>query len=385
MHPGRERRAAPHPVGYITLIGRLRCGYARPMRLALVYAALYQLLNLLVGSVSSDRARTIELLALRHKVRVLRRQVKRTQWRPGDRLLLTALSRCMPRAEWWRFPMRPETLLRWHRALVRRTWARFGQRRRPGRPSLAAEARDLLLRLAGEHPAWGYQRIRGELLKLGHTVAATTVQIVLRRHRLPPAPRRAGLAWPAYLRIHAAGLLACDFFTVDTVPLRVLYVVFFLHVQTRQVFVGGCTAHPTGAWVTQQARNVLWEVDEAGIRPTLLLRDRDTKCCRSFDAACAAQSVQVINTPVRAPQANAIAERVVRTLRNECLDHVLILNERHLQTVLAEYVAFYNADRPHRSLALEPPLPASRNPVPSGAITSRPVLGGLHHVYHRAA
>jgi putative transposase len=233
----------PHPpgqpVGYRNLIGRLRCGYARPTRLALVYAAVFQLLNLLLGPVGSDRARTIELLALRHEVRVLRRQVKRTQWRPGDRLLLAALSRCVPRAEWRRFPIRPETLLRWHRALVHRKWASFGQRRRPGQPSLAAEVRDLIMQLAGENPAWGYQRIRGELLKLGHTVAATTVQTVLRQHRLPPAPRRAGLAWPAFLRAHAAGLLACDFFTVETVHLRVLYVVFFLHVQTRRVFVGG--------------------------------------------------------------------------------------------------------------------------------------------------
>jgi hypothetical protein len=210
----------------------------------------------LLVSPRSCRAQTVELLALRHEVRVLRRAAKRTPWQPADRLFLAALSQCVPRMEWWRFPVRPETLLRWHRDVVRRKWAAFGQRRGPGRPLLAPELRALILRLARENPRWGYQRIRGELLKLGHTVAAATVQTLLRRHRVPPAPRRTGLAWPAFLRAHAAGLLACDFFTVETVRLQTLYVLFFLEVHTRRVFVAGCTAHSTGAWVTQQARNV---------------------------------------------------------------------------------------------------------------------------------
>lgn len=350
-----------------------------------MYAAFYQLLNVLLGPPGLDRAQTIELLALRHEVRVLRRQVRRTQWRPGDRLVLAALSRCVPRAEWWRCPLRLETLLRWHRALVRRKWASFEQRRRPGRPSLAADVRDLILQPAGENPTWGYQRIRGELPKLGHTVAATTVQTVLRRHRLPPAPRRAGLAWPAFLRAHAAGLHACDFFTVETVHLRMRYVVFFLHVQTRRVFVGGGTAHPTGAWVTQQARTALWELDEAGIRPALLLRDRDAKFSRSFAAAFAAQGVQVMNTPVRAPQANAFAERWVGTIRRECFDWLLILSERHLWQVVQTYARHYNEARPHRALALRTPRPRGDPDPTRGRLVRRSRLGGLIHEYERAA
>jgi putative transposase len=154
--------------------------------------------------------------------------------------------------------VRPETLLRWHRDLVRRRWAAFGRRRGLGRPPLTQELRELILRLARENPSWGYVRLRGELVQLGYPVAASTIQRLLRRHRLPPAPRRAGLAWPDFLRAHAAGLLACDIFAVETVRLQVVDVLFFLEVQTRRVILAGCTAHPTGAWVTQQARNLWW-------------------------------------------------------------------------------------------------------------------------------
>lgn len=160
----------------------------------LAYTVMCILFDVLVVLTPTARTQSLELLALRHEVRVLRRQTKRTTWRLGDRLILTALSRCLPRVEWWRLPLRPETLLRWHRTLVRRTWAVFGRRRGPGRPPLAPEVRDLILRLARENPTWGYQRIRGELLKLGHMVAASTIQALLRRHRVPPAPRRTGLS-----------------------------------------------------------------------------------------------------------------------------------------------------------------------------------------------
>ena len=243
--------------------------------LALVYSLVCGLLRLALVRNPAARAETVELLALRHEVRVLRRRVRRTPWRPSDRVLLAALSRCLPRSEWWRFPVRPETLLRWHRDLVRRKWAAFGRRRGPGRPPLAPELRALVLRLAREHPTWGYVRIRGDLRELGHAVAASTIQALLRRHRVPPAPRRAGLSWSAFLRAHAAGLLACDFFTVETVRLQTLYVLFFLEVRTRRVFVAGCTAHPTASWVTQQARDLTWALMDAGVHPSLLLRDRD--------------------------------------------------------------------------------------------------------------
>jgi hypothetical protein len=323
----------------------------------------------------------VELLTLRREVRVLRRQGKRTHWQAADRLLLAALSRCVPRAGWRRFPVRPETLLRWHRELVRRKWAAVGRRRSPGRPPIAPELRALILRLAGENRLWGTERIRGELLKLGHAVAAATVQTVLRRHRVPPAPRRAGLVWPAFLRAHAAGLLACDFFGVETVRLQTLYVLFFLQVQTRRVFVAGCTARPTAGWVTQQARNVCWDLVATGRQPTVLGRDRDATFAPAFDAVFAAAGVRVLRTPVRAPRANPFAERWVGTVRRECLDWLLILDARHLQQVLRRYAERYNRARPHRGRGLHPPLGPPPHPDSSGPVCRRDRLGGLLHEY----
>src|SRR5437868_912413 len=206
---------------------------------SLAYAVVRLLLDLALLRCRSGATRDIELLALRHEVRVLRRRTKRTAWCPGDRLVLTALSRCLPRPDWLMFHVRPETLLRWHRELVRRRWAAFGRRRGPGRPPLPPVCRDLVLRLATENPGWGYQRIRGELLKLGHQASTTAIRALLRRHRLPPAPRRAGSSWRAFLRAHAAGVLACDFFTVETLRLQTLYVLFFIELQTRRVFIVG--------------------------------------------------------------------------------------------------------------------------------------------------
>jgi hypothetical protein len=245
--------------------------------LSILYSVVCLLADLILVRCQQGRARDIELLALRHEVRVLRRLVRRTARQPGDRFVLAALSRRLPRPAWGAFPVRPETLLRWHRELVRRKWAAFGGRRGPGRPPLPADIRDLIGRLATENPRWGYQRIRGELLKLGHGVSATAIRATLRRSGVPPAPRRSGLCWRAFLRAHAGAVLECDFFTVETVRLQTLHVLFFLEVRTRRVFVAGCTAHPTAGWVTQQARNLWWRLEEAGDRPRLLIRDRDGK------------------------------------------------------------------------------------------------------------
>jgi putative transposase len=355
------------------------------MLLSLVYAVVCALLDLLLARTPAGRAQVVELLALRHEVRVLRRQGKRTRWRAADRLLLAALSRCAPRAQWCRFPVRPETLLRWHRDLVRRKWALFGRRRSAGRPPIAPELRGLILRLARENPAWGYQRIRGELLKLGHAVAATTVQTVLRRHRVPPAPRRAGLAWPAFLRAHTAGLLACDVFCVETIRLQTLYALFFLEVHTRRVVVAGCTAHPTAAWVAQQARNACWELAAASRRPTVLVRDRDAKFAPAFDAVFAAEGVRVVRTPVRAPRANAFAERRVGTVRRECLDWLLILDAPHRQRVLRGFADHDNRARPHRACGLHPPLGPPPRPDSPGPVRRRDRLGGVLHEYERVA
>jgi transposase InsO family protein len=351
------------------------------MLISILYAVVCLLLDL--AAIRSRRdVHQLELLLLRHEVRVLRRQLKRVAWRPGHRLLLAALSRALPRSAWGLFPVRPETLLRWHRELVRRKWAAFGRRRRLGRPPVSAECRQLILRLATENPRWGYQRVRGELLKLGHTVSATTIRAILKRHGLGPHRGRVAPSWREFLKAHAQGLLASDFFTVETVRLKVVYVLFFIELASRRVFVVGSTEHPTAAWVTQQARNLVWEIDE-GFRPRLLIHDRDKKYAMAFDQVFASEGVQIVRTPVRAPRANAYAERWVGTVRRECLDWLLILSPRHLEEVLRVYVRHYNTQRPHRGLQLRSPVPAAAPLPATGRVARRDLLGGLIHEYSR--
>ncbi len=353
------------------------------MLISILYAVVCLLLDL--ATIRSRRdPHQLELLLLRHEVRVLRRQLKRVAWRPGHRLLLAALSRALPRSAWGVFPVRPETLLRWHRELVRRKWAAFGRRRGPGRPPVSAECRHLILRLATENPRWGYQRVRGELLKLGHPVSATTIRALLKRHGQGPHRARVGPSWREFLRAHAQALLACDFFTVETVRLKVVYVLFFIELASRRVFVVGSTKHPTSAWVTQQARNLAWEIEE-GFQPRFLIHDRDKKYVMAFDQVFAAEGVQIVRTPLRAPRANAYAERWVGTVRRECLDWLLILSPRHLEEVLRVYVSHYNTQRPHRGLGLGSPVPATAPFPVSGSVARRDLLGGVLHEYSRIA
>jgi putative transposase len=290
----------------------------------------------------------------------------------------------MTKTSWSAFLVRPETLLRWHRELVRKKWT-FRKKGQLGRPPIDPNVRDLVVRLGRENPRWGYQRIRGELLKLGIRISATTVRTRLLRSGLNPAPRRTGPTWTEFLRSQAAGILATDFFSVETIGLKTIYVLFFIELSTRRVHPAGVTAHPDSARVTQQARNLAIEERLSGVR--FLLRDRDAKFTGPFDAVLRAEGVRIIRTPVRAPRANAFAERFVRTVRQECLDHVLIYGRRHLERVLQTYVAHYVAERPHRGLNLAVPA-GNRTPLVPGAtrpVERRDVLGGLIHEYRRAA
>ncbi len=258
-----------------------------------------------------------------------------------------------------------------------------------GRPSLDSKVQQLIVRLATENPWWGYQRIKGELLRLGVQVSATAIRATLRRHGLDPAPRRAPTTWRAFLCQQAAGILACDFFTVDTVWLRWLYVLFFIELDTRRIHLARVTANPNGAWVAQQARNLLLVLGEQGRRVQYVLRDRDAKFCRSLDDLFRAEGAEVVLTPVQAPNANAVAERFVRTVRAECLDWLLIVGRGHLDRVLRVYVEHYNRHRPHRALGLEAPgRPADPDVVcqaREGRVHRRELLGGLLHEYRRAA
>jgi transposase InsO family protein len=233
---------------------------------------------------------------------------------------------------------------------------------------------------------WGYQRIRGELLRLGVRVSSTAIRMTLRRHGLEPAPRRGTTTWRAFLRQQADGIVACDFFTVDTVWLRRLYVLFFIELDTRRVHLAGVAANPDGHWVTQQARNLLLLLEERGRRVRFLVRDRDAKFCRAFDDVFRSEGVEVLVTPAQAPNANAYAERWIGTVRAECLDWLLIVGRGQLEQVLRVYVEHYNR---HRGLQLQAPDPAAGLTIVDegreGSVQRRDLLGGLLHEYQRAA
>jgi transposase InsO family protein len=248
----------------------------------------------------------------------------------------------------------------------------------------------IVLRLASENPTWGYRRIHGELARMGVRLAASCVWDILHRHGVGPTPERSGQSWAAFLRAQAKTMLACDFFTVDTVLLHRLYVLFFIEVDTRRVYLCGVTAHPVADWVTQQARNLSFVLAERAKAVKFLLRDRDSKFTDRFDEVFRAEGIRVLKTPARAPRANAFAERFVGTARRECLDRLLIFNRRHLETVLAEYIEHYNTHRPHRSLDQRPPLQEKAAPPLVGPIYPRRLrrrdrLGGLVHEYELAA
>jgi putative transposase len=352
------------------------------MLLSFLYLAFRALLGALVRSRRGLDVKDVELLVLRHELEILRRQVRRPKLRVVDRALLSAAAAHLPPPSRNLLLVTPRTLLRWHQALERRKWRQPG--RRAGRPPLAAEIREAVLRLAQENPRWGHRRICGELAKLGLSVSPTTVRRLLARAGLDPAPRGGGPSWREFLRSQAASIVACDFFTVETILLRRFYVLFFIAHANRRVWLAGCTKNPTGEWVTQQARNLGLDLSDQGIH--FLIRDRDSKYSGPFDEVFRSEAIRVVKTPVRAPKANAIAERFVRTVRSECLDWLLILNRRHLEHVLRVFVDHYNRERPHRTLGLAPPEPERRRErSPAATIQRRDRLGGLIHEYYRAA
>jgi len=368
----------------------MRGARAQSQLWAFSYLCVRRILEFVVLLARSDDAKEIELIALRHEVAILRRQVKRQSFEPADRALLAALSRLLPRGRWGVFGVTPATLLTWHRRLVARRWTY--PHRSPGRPRVGTrETTALVILLAKENPRWGYRRIQGELQKLGIRLAASTAARILFDHHLGPAPRRT-TTWREFIRAQASHIVATDFFSVDTVLLKRLYVLFFIDVGRRRVWITGVTAHPNSPWVTQQARNVTGELADAGVEPRFLVRDRDTKYLASFDEVFRSEGAEILQTPFRTPNANAYAERFVRTARSECLDHLLVVNARHLERILRTYSQHYNRFRPHQGITQQ--IPALTPPAPTLAATAPPSLrhvyrhdrlGGLIHEYELAA
>ena len=347
------------------------------------------LIHLIQIGRTSDHEKELEIMILRYQLAIVERKLQ-SPLRPSraEKLTLTVLLARLKQGT--QRPahqlqdiiriFQPETVLRWHRDLVRRKWT-YPQRHSSGRPPLSRELEDLIIRLAQENARWGYGKIEGELLKLGFKVSPSTIRNVLNRHGIVPAPVRYGSrGWRHLMAHYKQQLLACDFLTVETLWLQTLYVLFYIELGTRQVHLAGVTAQPDGFWVAQQARQYVWKLEGREVKPRFLIRDNDKKFTTAHDTVFRSEHIRIIRTPIQAPNANAFAERWARTVRQECLDHLLIFNEAHLRRVLQAFVDYYNTARPHQGLAQQTPLP-HHQPTGTGPIQRREVLGIINDYY----
>ncbi|MFV0374620.1 transposase [Microbacterium sp.] len=350
---------------------------------------LYRFLAQLAGlAVRSGRWKDLQIIVLRHENAVLRRQVGRPSLNEDDRSLLGAIAAALPKALRTGWIVTPETLLRWHRKRITRHWTQ-PPTRRAGRPPINAGLKQLIVRLATENPTWGHRRIQGELARLGHKIAHSTVWQILTVNGIDPSPNRSDVTWTEFLRSQAA--VACDFFTVDTAFLRRYYVLFFIHVRSREVIFAGVTANPTGAWTTQAARNLFTGHCETLEDAKALVRDRGSQFVDGFDEVFRTEGFKILRTPVRVPVANTIAERWIGSIRRELLDRTIIWNQQQLERLVRDYIAHHNQHRPHQSLGQRPPTPVTESPEVSPPTPGTPIVlrtsrcDGLIHEYENAA
>ncbi|MYS25066.1 Integrase core domain-containing protein [Streptomyces sp. DvalAA-14] len=340
----------------------------------------------------NNREKNLEILALRHQLALLQRQTGKPQLTWPDRALLAALLHRIPRGRLRQLHLivSPDSVLRWHRELLRRRHAKASRPKRPGRPRTVRSIRILVLRLVRENPSWGYRRVHGELAALGIKVAASTVWSILKDQGIPPASDRQHTTWATFLRSQAEAILAADFFETKTLTGATLTVLAVIEHATRRVRILGTTTQPTAAWVTQLARNLVMDIQDSETGIKYLIRDRDVRYPTSFDSVLADQGVEVVQTGVKMPRMNAIMERWIRSCRAELLDRTLIWDRAHLMYALREYEQFHNEHRPHRALASAAPLRPLPEPLGSDQITHLDVrrhdrLRGILHEYQNAA
>jgi putative transposase len=363
--------------------------------LRLAYLGVTNAFTLLRLLPMSDRDKDVEILALRHQITVLERQLGTTRPRfcPGDRAFLAALLHCLPRDVLGRFRLlvRPETVLRWHRDILARRHASRSRPRRPGRPRTVRSIRLLVVRLARENPCWGYRRIHGELLVLGIKIAASTVWEILQQAGIDPAPERTSTTWASFLRSQADALLACDFFETVTLGGARLYVLAVIEHASRRIRILGAASHPAASWLAQAARNLVMDLQDTGSRARFLIQDRDGKFPDVFDDVLKDAGIEIVLSGVQMPRMNSIMERWVQTCRHELLDRTLIWNQRHLLHSLREFEHFYNEHRPHRTLRAAAPLRPLPEPITDPEriahldVRRRDRLGGTLHEYRHAA
>ncbi|MFC0430919.1 integrase core domain-containing protein [Kutzneria buriramensis] len=355
------------------------------MAVRLLYLIFLRRAGLLVLLSRSSASKNAELLVLRHEVTVLRRSNPKPRLDWADRAVFAALVRLLPTGLRLHRLVTPGTILRWHRRLVAAKWT---YPHRVGRPPIDDAITRLIERMATENHNWGYKRIQGELLKLGHQVSASTIRRILKRARIPPAPdRHTDTSWRQFLCTQASTILACDFFHVDcALTLKRIYVFFVLEVGSRYVHILGTTTSPDGTWTTQQVRNLVIDLGDRVDEFRFLVCDRAGQFTASFDAVLTDVGITTVKIPPRCPRANCYAERFVRTVRSELTDRMLILSQRHLRAVLADYVRHYNGRRPHRSRELRPSRPTHpAAPLNSQWIKRQRLLGGLINEYEQAA
>ncbi|MFF1614166.1 integrase core domain-containing protein [Amycolatopsis sp. NPDC058278] len=360
------------------------------MIVSLLYKVTRKLLSVPSMLLRSEMVKDAELLVLQHENAVLRRQLAGpVRYEAADRFWFAALAGLVDRRRWREvFPVTPGTLLSWHRTLVARKWD-YSARRHTGRPPTRAATKSLVLRLARKNPHWGHRRIQGELARLGHRIAHSTVWRILHDADIDPAPRRCGPTWREFLTAQAQGIIAADFLHLDTVLGKRLYALAFLEHGTRRLHITGVTAHPTQAWTTQQARNLASDLGTRTESLRFLLRDRDGKYSQTFDAVFQADDLRIIKSAPRAPRMNAHCERVIGTIRRELLDHILITGEAHARHVLKTYEHHYNRHRPHQARDQLPPEaqqhPAAVHDLDTRRVHRTRILGGLINEYRQAA